>query len=108
MLKKWHPDRWTKDPLRSGEAKRRFQQIQEAYSGTVLFGPFFFFFDEFQMCLIFLCCCCCLGLTLFFGNILLCVVLSDQRKRSLYDVGLYDTDEDEVLIDISIAVSMVT
>lgn len=39
MLKKWHPDRWTKDPLRAGEAKRRFQQIQEAYSGTVLFRP---------------------------------------------------------------------
>ncbi|ESQ28103.1 hypothetical protein EUTSA_v10019285mg [Eutrema salsugineum] len=54
LAMKWHPDRWTKDPLRSVEAKRRFQQIQEAYS-----------------------------------------VLSDQRKRSMYDVGLYDTEEDE-------------
>ncbi|KAJ4874799.1 Chaperone DnaJ-domain superfamily protein [Raphanus sativus] len=58
LAMKWHPDRWTKDPFRSGEAKRRFQQIQEAYS-----------------------------------------VLSDQKKRSLYDVGLYDTQEDEGYYD---------
>ncbi|ESQ28104.1 hypothetical protein EUTSA_v10019285mg [Eutrema salsugineum] len=58
LAMKWHPDRWTKDPLRSVEAKRRFQQIQEAYS-----------------------------------------VLSDQRKRSMYDVGLYDTEEDEGYFD---------
>ncbi|KAF8054064.1 hypothetical protein N665_1352s0002 [Sinapis alba] len=57
---KWHPDQWTKDPFRSGEAKQRFQQIQEAYS-----------------------------------------VLSDQRKRSLYDVGLYDTEEDEGYFDFA-------
>ncbi|CAF2139369.1 hypothetical protein HID58_005790 [Brassica napus] len=60
LAMKWHPDRWTKDPLRAGEAKRRFQQIQEAYS-----------------------------------------VLSDQRKRSLYDVGLYDTEEDEGYFDFA-------
>ncbi|XP_024933580.3 uncharacterized protein LOC107426323 isoform X2 [Ziziphus jujuba] len=29
---KWHPDRWRKDPKVSVEAKKRFQQIQEAYS----------------------------------------------------------------------------
>ncbi|TXG63356.1 hypothetical protein EZV62_010350 [Acer yangbiense] len=29
---KWHPDRCMKDPVVAGEAKRRFQQIQEAYS----------------------------------------------------------------------------
>ncbi|XP_042497568.1 chaperone protein DnaJ [Macadamia integrifolia] len=29
---KWHPDRWTKNPTVAGEAKKRFQQIQEAYS----------------------------------------------------------------------------
>ncbi|URD92848.1 DnaJ domain [Musa troglodytarum] len=30
---KWHPDRWAKEPAAaSGEAKRRFQRIQEAYS----------------------------------------------------------------------------
>ncbi|XXG84347.1 hypothetical protein AAC387_Pa10g1881 [Persea americana] len=29
---KWHPDRWMRDPAVVGEAKRRFQQIQEAYS----------------------------------------------------------------------------
>ncbi|KAJ8547400.1 hypothetical protein K7X08_010986 [Anisodus acutangulus] len=45
---KWHPDRWMKkDPYIRGEAKHRFQQVQEAYS-----------------------------------------VLSDKRKRSLYDTGM--------------------
>ncbi|GLU07331.1 hypothetical protein SLE2022_242930 [Rubroshorea leprosula] len=29
---KWHPDRWMKNPKVTGEAKRRFQQVQEAYS----------------------------------------------------------------------------
>ncbi|XP_068660991.1 uncharacterized protein [Aristolochia californica] len=29
---KWHPDKWTKNPTVAAEAKRRFQQIQEAYS----------------------------------------------------------------------------
>ncbi|KAE8657630.1 putative kinesin heavy chain [Hibiscus syriacus] len=29
---KWHPDRWMKNPKASGEAKQRFQCIQEAYS----------------------------------------------------------------------------
>lgn len=36
MLKKWHPDRWMKDPLVAGEAKCRFQQIQEAYAGIYI------------------------------------------------------------------------
>lgn len=47
-VKKWHPDRWTKDPFRSGEAKRRFQQIQEAYSGK----------DPFRVFDLRLFCCC--------------------------------------------------
>ncbi|KAL7126520.1 hypothetical protein ABFS83_14G193600 [Erythranthe nasuta] len=31
---KWHPDRWAKNPsaAAAGEAKRRFQKIQEAYA----------------------------------------------------------------------------
>ncbi|XVE73367.1 hypothetical protein DITRI_Ditri11bG0112300 [Diplodiscus trichospermus] len=29
---KWHPDRWMRNPKVTGEAKKRFQQIQEAYS----------------------------------------------------------------------------
>ncbi|XVE63108.1 hypothetical protein DITRI_Ditri06bG0173200 [Diplodiscus trichospermus] len=29
---KWHPDRYARNPAVAGEAKRRFQQIQEAYS----------------------------------------------------------------------------
>nr|XP_023913188.1 uncharacterized protein LOC112024783 [Quercus suber] len=32
LAMKWHPDRWMKDQKIAGEAKRRFQQIQEAYS----------------------------------------------------------------------------
>uniref|UniRef100_A0A1D1YUK6 Chaperone protein DnaJ n=1 Tax=Anthurium amnicola TaxID=1678845 RepID=A0A1D1YUK6_9ARAE len=51
---KWHPDRWAGKTTAVEEAKRRFQQIQEAYQ-----------------------------------------VLSDQRKRSLYDVGLHGPDEDD-------------
>ncbi|KAF5751850.1 hypothetical protein HS088_TW02G00869 [Tripterygium wilfordii] len=54
LAMQWHPDRWTRTPSLLGEAKQKFQQIQEAYS-----------------------------------------VLSDQRKRTLYDVGLYDPDEEE-------------
>ncbi|KAL4341398.1 hypothetical protein GQ457_08G009470 [Hibiscus cannabinus] len=29
---KWHPDRYARNPVVAGEAKSRFQQIQEAYS----------------------------------------------------------------------------
>ncbi|GMI85029.1 hypothetical protein like AT1G56300 [Hibiscus trionum] len=29
---KWHPDRYARNPVLAGEAKSRFQQIQEAYS----------------------------------------------------------------------------
>ena len=29
---KWHPDRYARNPGVAGDAKRRFQQIQEAYS----------------------------------------------------------------------------
>lgn len=32
LAMKWHPDRWASDPGAAGEAKRRFQRIQEAYS----------------------------------------------------------------------------
>uniref|UniRef100_A0A453I9D1 J domain-containing protein n=2 Tax=Aegilops tauschii TaxID=37682 RepID=A0A453I9D1_AEGTS len=32
LAMKWHPDRWASDPGATGEAKRRFQRIQEAYS----------------------------------------------------------------------------
>ncbi|CAA7388912.1 unnamed protein product [Spirodela intermedia] len=54
LARKWHPDRWAKDPSVAGEANQRFQRIQEAYS-----------------------------------------VLSDNGKRSLYDIGLYDPFEEE-------------
>ncbi|CAN6990087.1 unnamed protein product [Brassica rapa subsp. trilocularis] len=32
LAMKWHPDRYARTPDVAGEAKRRFQQIQEAYS----------------------------------------------------------------------------
>ncbi|KAF8390055.1 hypothetical protein HHK36_024576 [Tetracentron sinense] len=54
LAMQWHPDRWARTPSHLGEAKRKFQQIQEAYS-----------------------------------------VLSDQRKRAMYDAGFYDPDEEE-------------
>lgn len=42
VVKKWHPDRYARNPGVAGEAKRRFQQIQEAYSGN-----FTFFFQKY-------------------------------------------------------------
>ncbi|GAA0174686.1 hypothetical protein LIER_28022 [Lithospermum erythrorhizon] len=32
LAMKWHPDKWKKSPMMLNEAKRKFQQIQEAYS----------------------------------------------------------------------------
>lgn len=54
LAMQWHPDRWTRTPSSLGEAKSKFQQIQEAYS-----------------------------------------VLSDPKKRTMYDVGLYCPEEEE-------------
>jgi len=53
LAKKWHPDKWSKDPSLAEQAKLRFQEIQEAYS-----------------------------------------VLSDDTKRAMYDVGVYDSEDD--------------
>lgn len=55
LAMQWHPDKWAKNPSLLGEAKCKFQKIQEAYS-----------------------------------------VLSDARKRTMYDAGMYDpTDEED-------------
>ncbi|KAK2981302.1 hypothetical protein RJ640_007003, partial [Escallonia rubra] len=54
LAKQWHPDKRTRSAALLSESKRKFQQIQEAYS-----------------------------------------VLSDHRKRPMYDAGLYDPDEEE-------------
>ncbi|CAH9146384.1 unnamed protein product [Cuscuta epithymum] len=32
LVQQWHPDKWTRNPSLLGEAKLRFQQIQEAYA----------------------------------------------------------------------------
>jgi len=34
-MQKWHPDRWMKEPTVAGEVKKKFQEIQEAYSGIM-------------------------------------------------------------------------
>ncbi|CAO2828499.1 unnamed protein product [Amaranthus hypochondriacus] len=53
LAMQWHPDKWSNNPVMLGEAKRKFQKIQEAYS-----------------------------------------VLSDPKKRTLYDAGMYDPFEE--------------
>ncbi|CAI9785438.1 unnamed protein product [Fraxinus pennsylvanica] len=54
LAMQWHPDKWTNNPTQLGEAKQKFQQIQEAYS-----------------------------------------VLSDHSKRTIYNAGVYDPDDDD-------------
>ncbi|KAE8722554.1 Soluble inorganic pyrophosphatase [Hibiscus syriacus] len=54
LAMQWHLDKWTSTPSLLSDAKRKFQQIQEAYS-----------------------------------------VLSDQRKRTHYDAGLFDPDDED-------------
>ncbi|XP_004505262.1 uncharacterized protein [Cicer arietinum] len=54
LAMQWHPDRCIRMPSELGEAKSKFQKIQEAYS-----------------------------------------VLSDPKKRTMYDAGLYDPQEEE-------------
>ncbi|KAE8708172.1 Soluble inorganic pyrophosphatase [Hibiscus syriacus] len=54
LAMQWHLDKWMSTPSLLSEAKRKFQQIQEAYS-----------------------------------------VLSDQRKRTHYDAGLFDLDDED-------------
>ncbi|XP_073135169.1 chaperone protein dnaJ 6-like isoform X1 [Henckelia pumila] len=60
LAMQWHPDKWARNPSLLGEAKQKFQKIQEAYS-----------------------------------------VLSDRKRRRLYDAGLYgpDIEEDEGFSD---------
>ncbi|KAE8718102.1 cytokinesis protein sepA-like [Hibiscus syriacus] len=54
LAMQWHLDKWMSTPSLLSEARRKFQQIQEAYS-----------------------------------------VLSDQRKRTHYDAGLFDPDDED-------------
>lgn len=54
LAMQWHPDKWARNPWLLGEAKQKFQKIQEAYS-----------------------------------------VLSDRKRRRLYDAGLYGLDIEE-------------
>lgn len=44
LAMQWHPDKWTKTPSLLGQAKRKFQQIQEAYSGMLPLLAFSFCF----------------------------------------------------------------
>lgn len=88
-FQKWHPDRCVKNPLPLGTAKRKFQQIQEAYSG-VLKSPNS---SETNSSV------CVVqnypekrDLIVFY---LVGSVLSDERKRTRYDAGIQDFDDDE-------------
>ena len=84
---KWHPDRWASDPGAAGEAKRRFQRIQEAYSGKALHLPLrCFAARDLIEC----------SVTLL--SLLVDAVLSDKGKRAMYDAGLFDPldDDDQV------------
>lgn len=125
LVQQWHPDKWTRRPSLLGEAKHKFQQIQEAYSGTHAVSWLSFIIryshavDFFPICWTFLFLVASAvqlypGMELvlvvhffFLGSNDFCAeiaVLSDQRKRAMYDAGLYHTleDEDEVCWNYSI------
>ncbi|TVU12218.1 hypothetical protein EJB05_45851 [Eragrostis curvula] len=76
----WHPDRCSASgsSVRVEEAKERFQEIQGAYSDTH-----------------FLCAARAWSLALPRAVANVIAVLSDSNKRFLYDVGVYDTEDDE-------------
>ena len=97
---RWHPDRCSASGNSKfvEEAKKKFQAIQQAYSGNLL-KPFIYIFlkkswsSNCQIAII------RKGREFFFFFIMiynLCVtVLSDTNKRFLYDVGVDDSDDDE-------------
>lgn len=35
LIQQWHPDKWARNPSLLGDAKQKFQKIQEAYSGNL-------------------------------------------------------------------------
>ncbi|XP_027350069.1 dnaJ homolog subfamily B member 6-like isoform X1 [Abrus precatorius] len=82
---KWHPDRCSASGVE--EAKKKFQTIQHAYSGKLSLR----WIGLTHACSI-------VNLTVFVY--VMCVpslpspVLSDANKRFLYDVGVYDSDDD--------------
>lgn len=87
-MQQWHPDRWTRTPSLLSQAKRKFQQIQEAYSGKA-FKEWFELHVEFCSSLK------CVLIVVFLISFLVASVLSDEKKRVLYDIGLYDPDEED-------------
>jgi hypothetical protein len=86
-MQQWHPDRWTRTPSLLSEAKRKFQNIQEAYSGRYAFQDLWIFCIILVGEIMLLKCVFCFVL---FG-----AVLSDPKKRTMYDAGLYDPQEEE-------------
>ncbi|WVZ56656.1 hypothetical protein U9M48_007150 [Paspalum notatum var. saurae] len=91
LAMKWHPDRWASDPGAAGEAKRRFQRIQEAYSGIRPNRIVWFARG----------CLAWLGSTGFdrIACLIDCLaagaVLSDKGKKAMYDAGLFDPLDDD-------------
>ncbi|CAL4975363.1 unnamed protein product [Urochloa decumbens] len=95
-MQRWHPDKIAsgRDPARAEEAKTRFQQIQEAYQGTV--KPIT---SRSNLPV-------CASGAHAFGTLLLLAnmhapwplpfaVLSDEKRRALYDAGMYDPLDDD-------------
>jgi len=87
-MQQWHPDRWTRTPSLLSEAKCKFQKIQEAYSGIILEFQDLWFFVPFARNNVVIELC-------FFCFVLFGAVLSDPKKRTMYDAGLYDPQEEE-------------
>ncbi|KAE8772842.1 chaperone protein DnaJ [Hordeum vulgare] len=82
LAMKWHPDRWASDPGATGEAKRRFQRIQEAYSGKASRASSHQPLPLPREVLI----------EFSLGGV---AVLSDKGKRAMYDAGLFDPLDDD-------------
>lgn len=84
-VQRWHPDRWARRraaPALLSNAKAKFQQIQQAYSGN--------FNSLTNPKLLFLLCSWLIIICFDYG-----AVLSDQRKRALYDAGFYNDEDDD-------------
>lgn len=97
---RWHPDRCSASGNSNfvEEAKKKFQAIQEAYSGNFPFNSLFCSVQHSNSTQKFV------GFLRFNALVRvdhdiyvvwLFTVLSDSNKRFMYDVGAYNSDDDE-------------
>lgn len=99
-MQKWHPDKITSGRVDAEEAKSRFQQVHEAYQGNQKAQILCFSCVSSAICII------------FFGRIseyefFFCLsranaVLSDEKRRALYDSGMYDPLDDDQEEDVEV------